>query len=84
MTQQEALDHAGAATVARYHEWDAVVQQIPSWGEEVDAIVRRFVEISRISVISNLDWSFKSQRYFGKKHEEVRRTRRINAIPMPV
>jgi hypothetical protein len=56
MTQQEALDHVGEAVLARYHEWDSVVERIPSWGEKVDAIVKRYIEISRISVISNLDW----------------------------
>jgi hypothetical protein len=56
MSLQEALDHVGEATLARYLEWDAVVEKIPSWGDDVDAVVRKYVEISRISVISNLDW----------------------------
>lgn len=56
MTQQEALDHVGEAVLARYHEWDLVVERVPSWGEKVDAIVKKYIEISKISVISNLHW----------------------------
>lgn len=56
MTQQEALDHVGEAVLARYHEWDLVVERVPSWGEKVDATVKRYIEISKISVISNLHW----------------------------
>lgn len=58
MSQQEALDHLGEAVVARYHEYDEVVAKIPSWGDEVDAIVRRYIEISRITVMSNLHWRY--------------------------
>lgn len=56
MTQQEALDHVGEAVLARYLEWDLVVERVPSWGAKVDAIVKRYIEISKISVISNLHW----------------------------
>ena len=56
MTQQEALDHVGEAVLARYLEWDLVVERVPSWGEKVDATVKRYIEISKISVISNLHW----------------------------
>jgi hypothetical protein len=39
MNVQEALDHVGEAILARYLEWDAVVEKILSWGVEVDAVV---------------------------------------------
>jgi hypothetical protein len=56
MTQQEASDAVGEATVARYKEWDEVVAKLPSWGPETDAMVERYIEISRITVVSNLEW----------------------------
>ena len=56
MTQQQASDAVGDATVARYNEWDEVVANLPSWGPEVDPIVARYIEISRISVVANVEW----------------------------
>ncbi|KAN0103506.1 Cytochrome P450 [Hyaloscypha variabilis] len=81
MTQQEALDHVGEAVLARYLEFDSVVTRVPSWGEKVDAIVKKYIEISKVSVIANLEWSFQSKRYFGSQNDFVRKTRRVPAIP---
>ncbi|KAH8651929.1 terpene synthase metal binding domain protein [Tricladium varicosporioides] len=81
MTQQEAFDKVGEAVLARYLEYDSIVTTIPSWGEKVDAIVKKYIEISKVSVIANLEWSFQSKRYFGSQNDIVRRTRRVPAIP---
>lgn len=56
MTQQEALDHVGEAVLARYLEFDSVVTRIPTWGEKVDTMVKKYIEISKVSVIANLEW----------------------------
>jgi len=56
MTQQEAYDHISEATVARYNEWDAVVEQLPSWGKEVDKIVKKYIEISQITVMAVIEF----------------------------
>lgn len=56
MTQQEASDAIGVASVARYNEWDDVVANLPTWGPEVDALVAKYVELSRNTVIANVEW----------------------------
>lgn len=56
MSQQEASDAVGIATVARYNEWDDIVAKLPSWGPEVDRVVERYIEISRGTVVANLEW----------------------------
>lgn len=56
MTQQEASDAVGEATVARYNEWDDVVEKLPSWGPETDEMVAKYIEMSRITVVSNIEW----------------------------
>lgn len=60
MTQQQASDAVGEATVARYNEWDEVVAKLPSWGPEIDEMVAKYIEMSRITVISNLEWRYVS------------------------
>jgi hypothetical protein len=56
MTQQESYNHVGSAIVARYDEWDVVVESLPSCGEEVDVIIAKFVDMMRTLVIANIEW----------------------------
>jgi hypothetical protein len=56
MTQQESYNHVGDAILARYDEWDVVVESLPSCGEEVDVIIAKFVDMMRTLVIANIEW----------------------------
>jgi len=49
--------------------------QLPSWGSDVDEVVRMYVKGLEHWTIGNLEWSFDTQRYFGPLHAEVKRTR---------
>ncbi len=82
MTQQQAYDHIGAAIFARYDEWTKVVSQVQSWGEEVDTQVQKYINGIKINVLACLNWSFASERYFGKGNDITRETGRVAAVAL--
>ena len=86
--RQFGLDlHGAAEWVARHHKTvearflDAL-NCLPSFGPEVDAALREYVEGSLAAWRrGNGCWRFESERYFGKKGAEVQRTGRIALLP---
>ena len=54
---------------------------LPSWGLQVDATVASYVNAMEHWIIGNLDWSLKTQRYFGPQHAEVQRTLMVMLRP---
>ncbi|KAI0784176.1 isoprenoid synthase domain-containing protein [Abortiporus biennis] len=56
-------------------------KRLPSWDPKVDAIVTEYVEAMEYWVIGNLNWSFETQRYFGRFHGEVKRTLVVTLRP---
>ena len=106
---QEAYDQAGELLKERQREWYLALARIPSWGEQIDRQVQRYIQGVQDGVIANLNWryvlsvyystpivlsppqrypyltwdlSFTTYRYFGKDKDEVRRTRRMDVLPM--
>ncbi|KAL7282972.1 terpenoid synthase [Trametes coccinea BRFM310] len=72
--------------IARYH--DRLVDQflhhyanLPSWGPEIDAQLRRYVDGLGNWVRANDCWSFESQRYFGKEGSKVQDSRVVALLP---
>lgn len=55
--------------------------KLPSWGLEVDAAVAAYVKAMEHWIIGNLDWSFKTQRYFGPQHADIKRTLMVTLRP---
>lgn len=47
---------------------------LPSWGLATDTAVAAYVKALEHWVKGNLVWSFETQRYFGPKHEEIKKT----------
>lgn len=58
MSAQEAFDTVGELLQERYQRWDVVESQVPSWGEEVDAQVQRYIEAIKCVVKANLYWRY--------------------------
>ena len=56
-------------------------KHLPSWGVAVDAAVASYVEAMEHWIVGNLDWSFKTLRYFGPQNEEIRLTRIVSILP---
>ncbi|EXK49843.1 hypothetical protein FOMG_02323 [Fusarium oxysporum f. sp. melonis 26406] len=80
---QEAFDTVGNLLEERYQYWQKAIEQLPSWGPEIDANVARYIQGIQNVVQANITWSFRSGRYFGKQAPEIRRTRMIDVMVNP-
>ncbi|KXJ93672.1 Presilphiperfolan-8-beta-ol synthase [Microdochium bolleyi] len=79
-TIQQAIDEVSDMLDERYAAWHAAVDALPvsSWGPEIEAQVRKLLELYIRIPIGTLHWSFRSGRYFGDEGQEVRDTRIMN------
>jgi hypothetical protein len=57
------------------------VENLPSWGPEVDKNVRKYIERVGYLVRGADAWSYESERYWGNKGEEIRWTRIVAIFP---
>ena len=57
-------------------------KQIPSWGEEVDRAVGLYVQGLEDWIIANAEWSFMTERYFGKDAPKIRQTLEVELLPL--
>ena len=84
MTLQEAVNHVGEvfeSLMGTYMKNKALVR---SFGPEHDANIQAYMQGIGYWAVGNIEWSFKSQRYFGSAHEEVRRTGVVKIAPRRV
>ena len=83
MSAQQAFDGLGTMLDERYRAFDAAIARLPSWGEAIDNDVQAYVEGVRNVVRANLNWSFRTERYFGKRKDEVKSTCLISVLQEP-
>jgi len=72
---QEAANTVGKHSAELVKDLNDAKMCLPSWGVRVDADVARYIGALEDWVIGNLEWSFKTVRYFGPGHDEVKKTR---------
>lgn len=72
---QTASDMVGEHFQKLMDQFIMLQGQLPSWSPEVDAAVTDYITAMQHWVIGNLEWSFKTQRYFGKEHARIKDTR---------
>jgi hypothetical protein len=72
---QQAANTVGDHSVKLMKDLENAKKRLPSWGTLVDADVARYVRALEDWVIGNLEWSFKTIRYFGPTYDEVKKTR---------
>ena len=80
LSLQQVFDEAGHMIVERYHDFQRVRSELPSWGDEIDHQVNRFVDALASGIIANAVWSFETPRYFGQDRELIKRTRCLTLI----
>ncbi|KAI1112886.1 isoprenoid synthase domain-containing protein [Nemania sp. NC0429] len=80
---QEAFDHVGNMLDSRYERWEEAIREVPSWGEEMDKDVEKYIQGVADVVRANLYWSFKSERYLGKDGLVVQETRCLDVLRTP-
>lgn len=79
-TQTEAYDCVDQLMKDRYHTWYLALAGLPMWGEDIDKQVQVYIQGCQNMVVANLNWSFRTERYFGKDHWSVRRTRMVPLV----
>ncbi|KAG9508351.1 hypothetical protein J7337_001915 [Fusarium musae] len=55
---QEAFDTVGNLLEARYQDWQNAIEQLPSWGPEIDANVARYIQGIQNVVQANITWRY--------------------------
>src|ERR1700761_182068 len=60
---------------------DLYENKIPKFGEPVDTELARYVDGIGNWVRANGQWSFETERYFGKKGPEIEKTRWVTLLP---
>ena len=75
MTLQEAVDFVGDLCKKSFDRFNEDRAHLPSWGPEIDAQVQVYVQGLADWIVATLHWSFDSERYFGKKGLEVKKSR---------
>lgn len=83
MDPQEAYDQLGKMLEKIYTRFDEAVTALPDWGEEVNAEVERYVDGIKNCVKANLHWSFRTDRYFGSKKEEIKKNGKLEVMKEP-
>jgi hypothetical protein len=84
MTLQEASDHVGVVFQSLVDTYMKNKTLVRSFGPEHDAHIQTYIENVGQWAVGNLEWSFKSQRYFGPAHEEIRKTGVVRVAPRRV
>ena len=59
-----------------------VKTDVPSWGEEVDRDVAVYIQGLKDWIIANAEWSFETERYFGKEAKKIRETLQVELLPL--
>lgn len=80
--RQAAIDYAGDLcnkSVAHFLEGKAA---LPSWGKEVDVQVEQYVQGLEDWIIANAEWSFMTERYFGKDGPKIRKGLQVSLLPV--
>lgn len=78
---QSALDMAGDMSTARIKRFYTLYSTIPRWLGPVDLDVQKLVDGMAMCVSGVLHWSYESQRYFGKRGIEVKKSRYLHLLP---
>lgn len=80
-TLQQAADHIGETFAGLVQRLVQARQNFPRFGQEIDRAVNKYIEAIGILIIGFIDWSFKSERYFGEMVEEAKKTRVVKLFP---
>ena len=84
VTLQEAVNHVGVEFQSLVDIYMKNKALVGSFGPEHDANIQTYIQNVGQWGVGNLEWSFKTQRYFGPAHEEIRKTGVVKIAPRRV
>ncbi|KAF5335276.1 hypothetical protein D9758_016241 [Tetrapyrgos nigripes] len=76
-TVQQAMDHVGSIYVGIRDDFLENYKNLPVYDEPVNSLVREYCWGTGQWVTTNIKWSFKGERYFGKEGLEIMKHRRV-------
>ncbi|OBZ72577.1 Alpha-muurolene synthase [Grifola frondosa] len=80
--RQGAINLAGELWKQTLDYFMATKETVPSWGPEIDRQVAIYIKGFEDWIIANAEWSFETERYFGKDGHLVRKTRQVELLPL--
>jgi hypothetical protein len=78
---QGAIDWNAAQHADMVKKFNQLYLVIPRWGGPLDRDVQFYVDGIAQWVIANVQWSYESERYFGKRGLLVKTTREMRLLP---
>ncbi|KAF2760256.1 terpenoid synthase [Pseudovirgaria hyperparasitica] len=84
MTMQQAVDCLEHHISERHQRLDHTIQNLPSWGEDIDNEVAKFVQAVQNTIKANLYWSFKSGRFLSEeKRIRLKESGELDVLALP-
>ncbi|KAI1498321.1 terpenoid synthase [Biscogniauxia marginata] len=81
---QGAIDWIAKLHTKMVKRFNQLYQVIPRWGGPVDLDVQSYMNGVAHFTIGNVHWSYESERYFGKRGLEIKKTREMHLLPKQV
>ncbi|KAM6496752.1 Isoprenoid synthase domain containing protein [Amanita muscaria] len=72
---QDAIDCVGELCNSCIDRFERDCRRLPSWGPEIDDLVAKYIIGLQDWMSSVVQWSFRSERYFGKEGLEIQKSR---------
>ena len=80
--RQEAIEQAGALWEKTLNWYFECRKAVPSWGAEVDRAVAQYIQGLDDWIIANAEWSFETERYFGKDAQKIKQSLEVELLPL--
>lgn len=82
--RQDAIELAGELWTKTLEWFFECRKVVPSWGAEIDRQVALYIKGLEDWIIANAEWSFETERYFGKDGHAVKKSRKVALLPQRV
>lgn len=79
---QAAINMIGKMCKAATERFVNDRKQLPSWGPEIDRQVSLYCDGLQDWIVGTLNWSFETERYFGKGGQEMKEKRVVTLLPV--
>jgi alpha-muurolene/germacrene-A/gamma-muurolene synthase len=84
LTINEAIDYVAELSEKLMNQFVETREKVPSWGEEIDKEMSIYLDGLQHWMIGILNWSFLTERYFGKAVADVKESRIVRLAPHKV